>query len=69
MGAGLQLFWALWIFAGGQWAYGFHSQFFNLSRHEYDLLMIFWLALWKLCLLGVLLPYLAIRMVLRGTRE
>jgi uncharacterized membrane protein len=69
MGAGLQLFWAFWFFAGGEWAYEFHSHFFDLSRHEYDLMMIFWLALWKICLLGVLLPYFAIRMVLRVTSE
>ena len=48
------------------WAHGFHAQWFDVSKHEFDLLYYYCMAYMKMCVfLFFLLPYIAIRLVLR----
>ena len=66
IGVALQLVWVIWFFAVGQWAYELNHHLFGLTRHEFDLMMLCWMAAWKFCLIAALVPYLALRMMLRG---
>ena len=58
----------LFVTGGAKWGYEFHKDlWFGLTRHEYDLIALCGLAFFK-CLIfaGFLLPYIGIRLVLRG---
>lgn len=66
MGIAFQLFILIWITPAGDWAYQMHRNLFNISRHEFDLIMYCFMGLVKLiAVTGFLFPYLAIRLVLR----
>jgi len=54
---------------GGSAGYSLHSQWFELSRHDYDVLNYFGIAFTKICaIIFFLFPYIAIRLVLRGMK-
>lgn len=62
----LLLFWFIFYLVGGDWGYKVHSTWFELSRHDYDVLNYFGMAFVKMCaILFFLFPYLAIRLLLR----
>ncbi|MCX5863092.1 MAG: DUF6868 family protein [Desulfomonile sp.] len=62
----LLLFWFIFYLVGGDWGYKIHSKWFELSRHDYDLLNYFGMAFVKMCaILFFLFPYLSIRLLLR----
>ncbi len=65
----LLMAWFLFYLTGGDWAYGFHREiWFDLTRHEFALLNLYGLTFLKLSAFGLfLVPYIAIRMVLRQT--
>lgn len=52
--------------AAGDWAYGIHARLFDISRQEFTLIYYGGMGLLKtLALVLFLIPYLAIRLVLR----
>ena len=62
----LIMLWFFFILIGnGQWGYGFHSKFFDITRHEFVLINYCGMAFAKLCnIIFFGLPYIAIRLVL-----
>ena len=59
-------FWFIFVLLGGDLGYTIHAKWFQISRHEYDLLNYYGMAFVKVCnFLFFLFPYIAIRMVLR----
>jgi hypothetical protein len=51
----------------GDWGYGFHSRFFEITRPQYDLVMYSGMAFVKLtAFVFFLIPYVALRLVLRA---
>ncbi len=66
MGIAFQLFLLLWALPGAEFAHSMHSKLFQISRHEFDLIMYCCMGLVKLVsIVGFLIPYLAIRLVMR----
>ena len=60
------LLWFGFILLGADFAYGIHSQWFELSRHDFDLMNYYGMALIKGCgFMFFLFPYISIRLVLR----
>ena len=58
--------WFIFFLLGGDLGYTIHSKWFQISRHEYDMLNYYGMAFVKGCnFLFFLFPYIAIRMVLR----
>lgn len=58
--------WAIVYLALGRWAYGFQTRWFELSRHEFDLVMYCGMGLVKiLAFVLFLIPYIAIRIAMR----
>lgn len=54
----------------GDFAYRVHATMFDLSQHEFDLINYCGMALVKFCAMMLfLLPWIAIQLVLRGTRQ
>jgi hypothetical protein len=65
IGWGILIFWIIMILAGGGWIFDFHHQFFDITRHEFDVIMYCGMGLLKLFVFFCfLMPYIAIRMVL-----
>ncbi len=63
----LMLFWFGMILLVGDWAYEIHSQWFELTRREFDLLNYYGMAFVKTVnFLFFFIPFLAIRVVTRG---
>jgi hypothetical protein len=59
-------FWFIFFLLGGDLGYTIHAKWFQISRHEYDLLNYYGMAFVKCCnFLFFLFPCIAIRMVLR----
>ncbi len=57
-------------FVAGDWAYGIHSQLYDISEHEFSLIFYVALAWLKMTVfVFFLLPYLALRLTLRGVRK
>ena len=63
------ILWFIGFLAGGKWSYEFHQPLWSgLTRHEFDLIHLCGMAILKsIVFVGFLLPYLSIRMVLKGT--
>jgi hypothetical protein len=62
----LLLFWGVFYMVGGAWAYGLHARWFEITRHEFDLMIYGGMGLTKvLALVFFLIPYIAIRIALR----
>lgn len=62
----LLLFWFVFYLVSGYWVYRLHSNWFEISKHEYDLINYSGMALVKInVILFFLFPYLAIKLVLR----
>jgi len=62
----LVLIWFVFYWLGDDFGYRITSLWFRASRHEYDLMSYCGIAFVKICtILFFLIPYLAIRMVLR----
>ncbi len=65
LSVGILLFWFVFYLLAGNWAYSIHSKWFELSRHDFDLMCYYGMAFVKLCaFLFFLFPYLAIKLVL-----
>jgi hypothetical protein len=70
LGFGLLLFWLLVFTLGGTMAYTVHAAWFDLSRHEFDLVNYYGMSLMKLLIfLFFLFPYLSIKWHLRARRK
>ena len=67
----LLLFWFfLYVLGGGGWSYSLNSPWSTLTRHDFDMLNYCAMAFVKMCaILFFLIPYLAIRLVLRKGRK
>lgn len=62
--------WFVFYLIGGNFGYSMHSQWFELSKHDYGLLNYFGIAFAKICaILFFLFPYLSIRLVLRKSKK
>ncbi len=60
------LFWFIFYLVGGDWGYKITSKWFEVSRHNYDLMSYFGIAFVKICaILFFLFPYISIRLLLR----
>ena len=59
----------LLFMVGAESGYAFHKELWTgLTRHEYDLIALCFFAFMKTCVFcGFLVPYLAIRLVLKGS--
>ena len=65
--AGVLLIWFVFYLLLGGWAHGIHARMFELTREQFDLVMYCGMGLTKMCaLVFFLIPYIAIRLVLRG---
>jgi len=65
LGAVLLMVWLFGILIGGDFTYAMHSQWFEISRHDFDVMNYYGMALLKTSLLVFfLLPYISIRWVL-----
>jgi len=70
IGAAFLLLWFLVFLVGADWMYGAHSKWFDISKHEFQVMNYYAMAFVKMCL-GVffLFPYLSIRLVLWKKKE
>jgi len=60
------LFWFIFHLVGGDWGYKITSKWFEVSRHDYDMMSYFGIAFVKICnILFFLFPYISIRLLLR----
>jgi len=58
------------LLLGGDWAHAIHNQWFDVSRHEFDLICYGGLGLAKTCVILFFLgPWAAIRLVLKNRRR
>ena len=63
----LLAFWGVCFLVIDDWAYGFHSRFFEMTRPQFDLIMYCGMAFVKLsAFVFFLVPYIALRLVLRA---
>lgn len=61
----LLFIWLIFYSIGGSAGYSLHSRWFELSKHDYDLLNYFGVAFTKICaIVFFLFPYISIRLVL-----
>ena len=66
----LLLIWFVFYWVGGDWGYNLTSQWFKVSKHEYDLVCYYGIAFMKICVLTFFLfPYIAIKLVLRKNKK
>jgi TRAP-type C4-dicarboxylate transport system permease small subunit len=66
----LLLLWFVFFLAAGDWGYNLHSQWFDLSRADYDLMFYYGMAFIKTCsFVFFLFPYIAIKLVLRKNKK
>lgn len=69
MGVILTLFWFCFFLLGGDMGYKMHSNLFQISRHEYDVMNYCGMAFVKACnFIFFLFPYIAIKLVLKRKR-
>ena len=62
----LLLFSFVFYLLAADWAYSFHSRWFELSRHDFDLMYYYVMAFTKIVsFLFFLLPFIAIKLMLR----
>lgn len=65
----LLIVWFFFYVLAGDRGYNMHAQWFELSRHDYALVNYYGMAFTKICaIIFFLIPYFAIRVVLRKTR-
>ncbi|MHC4709798.1 MAG: DUF6868 family protein [Planctomycetota bacterium] len=63
----LLAFWGICYLVIDDWAYGFHSRFFEMTRQQFDLIMYCGMGFVKLsAFVFFLIPYVALRLVLRA---
>ncbi len=62
----LLLFSFVFYLLAADWAYSMHSKWFDISRHEFDLMYYYVMAFFKMAgFLFFLFPYIAIKLILR----
>ena len=62
----LLLFSFVFYLLAADWAYSMHSSWFEISRHDFDLMYYYVMASFKMAsFLLFLLPYIAIKLILR----
>ena len=62
----LLLFSFVFYLLAGDWAYSIHSRWFQLTRHDFDLMYYYVMAFMKIAsFLFFLLPYVSIKLMLR----
>jgi hypothetical protein len=67
LGAALLALWWCIFLVGGDRMYELHSRWFDLTRHEFDVINYCGMAFVKIGIFVLfLIPYVSIRMVLRG---
>ena len=67
LGAGLLLFWFVILLLAGDRVHDMHGKFYDLTKHEFDVIHYCGIALTKLVVFVVfVIPYVAIRLTLRS---
>ncbi len=62
----LLLLWFVFFLVAGQWAYSIHSKWFEITRHDFDIIMYCAIAFFKTsATLFFLLPFIAVKLILR----
>ena len=62
----LLLFSFVFYLLAADWAYSIHSKWFDISRHDFDLMLYCWMAFIKIVsFLFFLIPFIAIKLMLR----
>jgi len=62
----LLLFSFVFYLLAGNWAYSIHSSWFEITRHDFDLMYYYVMAFMKIAsFLFFLIPYIAIKLILR----
>ncbi len=62
----LMLFWFVFLTLAADWVYSFHSRWFELSRHDFDLMYYYLMGFMKITsFLFFLFPYISIKLILR----
>lgn len=62
----LLLSWFVFYLVAAGWAFSIHSRWFELTRHDFDLMNYYGMALIKICaIMFFLFPYVSIKLVLR----
>ena len=62
----LLLFSFVFYLLAGDWAYSIHSRWFQLTRHDFDLMYYYVMAFMKIAsFLFFLFPYVSIKLILR----
>jgi hypothetical protein len=70
MSFALLLLWFVFYLLAGDWAYSIHTGWFELSRHDFDLVNYWGMAFTKFCAIIIFLfPYLSIKLLLRKKRK
>jgi hypothetical protein len=65
LGFGLLLFWFIVVLVAGDIAFEIHSKIFDITRHDYDLLMYWGMGLTKIFILVFfVIPFIAVRLTL-----
>ena len=66
LGIAVMLFWLLFALFGKELAYSVHSKMFDITAHEFELMIYFGMAFFKMLIFILFLfPYISIRMVLK----
>ncbi len=62
----LLLLWFVFFLVGKDWAYSIHSRWFEISRHDFDVIIYCSIAFFKMAaLLFFLLPFISIELILQ----
>ena len=62
----LLLTWFVFFLVGADWVYNIHSSWYNITRPQFDLMIYYGLALFKMtAILFFLIPYISIKLFLR----
>ena len=70
LGIALLLLWFVFFLVGDDWAYGIHSKWFEITKHDFDLMNYYGMAFVKMIIfLLFLIPYLSIKMISRSTKD
>jgi hypothetical protein len=70
LGLGLMLLWFLFYLVLPDWTYEMNTKWFNIGRHEFDLINYCGIGFVKMCiLLFFLFPYLSIKLILCRSKK
>jgi hypothetical protein len=70
LGVAFLLMWFLFYLIGTNWMYEMNAKWFDIGKHDFDLINYYCMGFVKLSILvGFLFPYLSIRLILRRKKK